>query len=112
MIVIINFWKGIFGYIVYNVIYGLDVGYVFMQVINNKNFKDEIYISYNFKIKNFIVFLFNFCKYFFLEFIVVDSFIFREKYIFFEKDCDNWDSKFNNKIVIYGLNEFLIIKFF
>lgn len=66
MIIVVNFWKGIFGYIIYNVIYGLDVGYVFMQVINDENFIDEIYISYYFRIKNFIFFLLNFFKYIFL----------------------------------------------
>ena len=111
MTVIINFWKGTLGYTAYNAIYGLDVGHASMQVINNKNPKDEIYISHNPKIKNSIAFLPNSRKDLSLESIVADSFIPREKHISFEKDCDNRDSKPNNKIVIYGLNESPIIKF-
>ena len=112
MTVIINFWKGTLGYTAYNAIYGLDVGHVSMEVINDRNPKDKIYISHHPKIKNSIAFLPNSQKYASLESIIVDSFIPRAKNISFEKDCDRRDSKPNNKIVIYGLNESRIREFY
>ncbi len=112
MTVIINFWKGTLGYTAYNAIYGLDVGHVSMQIINDRNPKDEIYISHHPKIKNSIDFLPNPRKYASVQSIITNSFIPREKQISFEKDCDRRDSKPNNKIVIYGLNESRIRKFY
>ncbi|MCL2934145.1 MAG: hypothetical protein MGG11_18455 [Trichodesmium sp. MAG_R03] len=111
MTVIVNFWKGTLGYTAYNAIYGLDVGHASMQVINDKNPKDEIYISHHPKIKNSIAFLPNSHKYASFQSIIVDSFIPREKHISFKKDCNNRDSKPNKKIIIYGLNESRIRKF-
>ncbi|NER02239.1 MAG: hypothetical protein F6K17_06155 [Okeania sp. SIO3C4] len=112
MTVIINFWKGTLGYTAYNAIYGLDVGHVSMEVINDKNPKDKIYISHRPKIQNSIAFLPNSHKYASLESIMVDSFIPREKSTSFKKDCDRRDSKPNNKIVICGLNESRIREFY
>ncbi|MEM1169826.1 MAG: hypothetical protein AAGJ08_12295 [Cyanobacteria bacterium P01_H01_bin.35] len=112
MTVIINFWKGTLGYSAYNAIYGLDVGHVSMQVINDRNPKDEIYISHHPKIKNSIDFLPNPRKYASLQSIITNNFIPREKNISFKKDCDRRDNKPNNKIFIYGLNESRIRKFY
>ncbi|MGD1701234.1 hypothetical protein [Dapis sp. BLCC M229] len=83
-----------------------------MEVINDRNPKDKIYISHHPKIKNSIAFLPNAQKYASLQSIIVDSFIPRKKHISFEKDCDRRDSKPNNKIVIYGLNESRIREFY
>ncbi len=112
MTVIINFWKGTLGYTAYNAIYGLDVGHVSMHIINDKNPKDEIYISHHPKIKNSIASLPNPRKYASVQSIITDSFIPREKQVSFEKDCDDRDSKPNKKIVIHGLNESRIRKFY
>ncbi len=112
MTVIINFWKGTLGYTAYNAIYGLDVGHVSMQIINDRNPKDEIYISHHPKVKNSIAFLPNSNKYASLQSIIVNSFIPRAKPTSFEKDCDRRDCKPNNKIVIYGLNESRIREFY
>ena len=46
MTIVVNFWKGTLGYTAYNAIYGLDVGHASMQVINDENPTDEIYISH------------------------------------------------------------------
>ena len=54
MTIVVNFWKGTLGYTTYNAIYGLDVGHASMQVINNENPTDEIYISHHPRIKNSI----------------------------------------------------------
>ncbi|MGD1712415.1 hypothetical protein [Dapis sp. BLCC M172] len=112
MTVIINFWKGTLGDTAYNAIYGLDVGHVSMHVINDKNPRDEIYISHHPKIKNSIDFLPNPRKYASLESIITNSFIPREKQVSFEKDCDRRDGKPNKKIVINGLNESRIREFY
>ncbi|MGD1806949.1 hypothetical protein ACP6PL_16140 [Dapis sp. BLCC M126] len=112
MTVIINFWKGTLRDTAYNAIYGLDVGHVSMHVINDKNPKDEIYISHHPKIKNSIAFLRNLNKYASLESIIFDTFIPRAKSISFKKDCDRRDGKPHKKIVIHGLNESRIRKFY
>ena len=112
MTVIINFWKGTLGDTAYNAIYGLDVGHVSMHVINDKNPKDEIYISHHPKIKNSIAFLPNSNKYASLQSIIVNSFIPRAKPTSFEKDCDRRDGKPNKKMVIHGLNESQIREFY
>ncbi|NEQ38439.1 MAG: hypothetical protein F6K40_20075 [Okeania sp. SIO3I5] len=112
MAVIINFWKGTFGYTAYNVIYGLNVGHVSMHIINDKNPTDEIYISHHPKIENSIAFLPNPNKYASLQSIIVDSFIPREKPISFKKDCARRNRKPDDRIVIYGLNESRIREFY
>ncbi|MGK7919638.1 MAG: hypothetical protein AB4080_06480 [Trichodesmium sp.] len=112
MTVIINFWKGTLGHTAYNAIFGLDVGHVSMQVINDKNPKDKIYISHHPKVKNSIDFLPNSNKYASLQSILADSFMSRAKPISFKKDCDRRDSKPHQKIVIHGLNESRIRKFY
>jgi len=112
MTVIINFWKGTLGDTAYNAIYGLDVGHVSMRVINDKNPKDEIYISHHPQIKNSIAFLPNPRKYASLQSIITNSFIPRAKPTTFKKDCDRRNSKPSNKIVIYGLNESRIREFY
>ncbi len=112
MTVIINFWKGTLGYTAYNAIYGLDVGHVSMQIINDRNPKDKIYISHHPKVKNSMNFLPNPNIYVCLQSIVVDSFIPRAKPISFKKDCDRRDSKPNKQIAIDGLNESQIRKFY
>mgnify|MGYP006254837415 FL=1 len=111
MTIVVNFWKGTLGYTAYNAIYGLDVGHASMQVINNENPTDEIYISHHPRIKNSIPFLPNSPKYTSLQSVIVDSFIPREKRISFRKDCDKRDSKPHKRIIIYGLNESRIRKF-
>lgn len=112
MTVIINFWKGTLGYTAYNAIYGLDVGHVSMQVINDRNPKDEIYISHHPKVKNSINFWPNSNKYASLQSIITNRFIPRAKPTSFEKDCERRDGKPNHKIVIYSLNESRIREFY
>lgn len=111
MTIVVNFWKGTVGYTAYNAIYGLDVGHASMQVINDENPTDEIYISHHPRIKNSIPFLPNSPKYTSLQSVIVDSFIPREKRISFRKDCDKRDGKPHKRIIIYGLNESRIRKF-
>ncbi|MEB3340477.1 hypothetical protein [Okeania sp.] len=112
MTVIINFWKGTLRDNTYNAIYGLDVGHVSMFVINDKNPKDEIYISHHPKVQNSKAFWQNSNKSASLQSIITDTFLPRAKPISFQKDCDRRDSKPHKKVVLYGLNESRIRKFY
>ncbi len=112
MTAIINFWKDALGYTAYSAIFGLDVGHVSMQVINDKNPKDEIYISHCPQVKNSTIFLPKSNKYASLQSLIGNSFIQRAKPTSFEKDCDRRGGKPNSKIVISGLDESRIKEFY
>ncbi|MEB3340478.1 hypothetical protein [Okeania sp.] len=103
MTVIINFWEGKLGDTVFDALSRLYLGHVSMFVINDQNPKDKIYISHYPQVKNYINSW---------QSIINDTFLPRPQPISFQKHCDRRDSKAHKKVVLYGLNESRIRKFY